>query len=339
MQNIVFFHHTNYGLTEKIDGVESLAALEHINSFNSEIRNIEFMSFMNFKGNKILFQNNYAPWVINKYISFLIRFFYIIKLCFKYDKIIIYHSLGFIPFFPILFFFKKKIIIQMNEVYSEVSNSNNFKSIERVYLRSFNKYILSNNMLNRFTKKNSDIYVRGGYFNINDELFQLKKNQKNFIYAGLVDKVKMDNLSIILKLIKSMPDDIYLYLCVITDNESYKILKKHQKDKSNVLIYRSLPKNELTELYKLCKFGLVVQNPNKPVTNSGFPSKIFSYLNNNIIPICVSDGVLNNSEVSDLIYFIEDYNWKNIINAKNIDLHLKAHSKEISDRFKKHIFN
>ena len=43
MQKIILFHHTNYGLTEKIDGVESLAALEHITSFNSEIKNIEFM--------------------------------------------------------------------------------------------------------------------------------------------------------------------------------------------------------------------------------------------------------------------------------------------------------
>lgn len=336
MQKIIFFHHTNYGLTEKIDGVESLAALEHISSFNSEIKNIEFMSFMNLKDNKILFQNNYAPWVINKYISFLLRFFYIIRLCLKYDKIIIYHSLGFIYFFPVFIFFRRKITIQINELYSEISSSKLFKVFEREYLKSFKKHILSNINLKNYLNDNSKVFVRGGYFKSNPIID--KKNGLYFIYAGLVDELKMGNFSIIKSLIKTIPKENKFHLCAITTDKYFNELEKISKDKSNIFLYRSLPKEKLVDIYNLCNYGLVIQDSTKPLNKTSFPSKIYSYLNNNIKPIAISNGILDRSEIRDQIYFIKKYDWQEISSVGKENDNLNFHSKKIIADFRKFIY-
>ena len=339
MKKIIFFHHTNFGIDNSIPAIQSLAALEHISSFNSEIENIDFMSFMNSKDNTIyVLKKNFSPWILNKFFSFLFRFIHSFILCFKYDKIIIYHSLSFIYFLPAFLFFRSKITIQLNEVYSEISDSKKLKILEKAYLNFFKNFIASNIYLKAYLKNESNIFIRGGYFKPSSNSIKNKKEKPYFVYAGLVDELKMGNFSILESLIKTIPNKNIFYLCVITSDEFYSRLEEIIVNRPNVFLYRNLPKEKLFEIYNLCNYGLVVQDSNKVLNKTSFPSKIFSYLNNNITPIVVSNGVLEKSEIESQMFFIENYNWEEILNANKSDIDINSLSKIIIKDFKKFIY-
>ena len=96
--------------------------------------------------------------------------------------------------------------------------------IEIKYIKTFQKIILSNIWLkeNWFTKKN--VIVRGGYFRLNKDKNLVTRRSNTFIYVGSVDEVKMGNLSIVKNLIETIPENIELYLCVLTSDDIYQFL-------------------------------------------------------------------------------------------------------------------
>jgi hypothetical protein len=341
MDKLVILHHTKVDLPQDLDVIEYLAGYTHMLNMKSELPNARFISFAYLKNNQFVCHDyNFAPWLYFKWLSVLGRLFFLINVLIKNDKIIIYHSEGFYYYFPLFILFKKKIILQVNEIYSVVTQ-NHFKlSIEKKYFNIFEKIIVTNINLKNNLFKNKKILLRGGYFRFQKNDITARRNTLNkFIYVGSVDDIKMGNYSLLLNLILTIPDDAYLDLCLISSDSDFTQLKNAIKDKSNIRLFRNVKEGDLINFYKDCKFGLVLQDSKKPFNTTSFPSKIFSYINNGITPIAQKNTSFLNSEINELFYYIDEWTWPQILNAKIVKQNIERISLTLKNELHQFIYN
>jgi len=314
MKKIAVLHHTSIDLPLEIDYNQSFAGYTHLLNFKSEIPQSDFISFIYF--NKVLFyfdSKRCAPWIYFKWLSIIIRIPFCVYICIKYDKLIIYHSKGFYFYFPVFIFFKSKIIIQVNEIYSNVSGNRLALYLENKYIRFFQKLIVTNINLKQKWFSDKDVLLRGGYFRF-PMINSFEKNEKqSYIYTGSVDDYKMGNLGILLNLIESIPTYINLYLCLLISDVDFLRIQNSVDKKENIFLFRNVRDADLNKLFSNCNYGLVLQNPDKPFNLTSFPSKIFLYINNGLIPIAQKNQSFINSEISELFGFIEKWKWEEII--------------------------
>jgi len=331
MDKLLVLHFSDFHLSSTLTTKSTFANFTHMSNFKSELPNADFCSFIYL--DKLSFNintKNFAPWVFSKWASIFVRIPYMLFLFCKYDRVVIYHSKGFYVYFPLFLLFRNKLILQVNEIYSNVNPNKIQMFLEINYIRLFKKLIISNHFLKTrwFPKKNT--LLRGGYFRYNYKRKLDKKENNSFIYVGSVNDDKMGNVSILIKLIEKIPDHFSLCLCVLCSDLIYNILVDLSKTKNNVKLKRNVKAEDLNEIYEFYKYGLVLQDPLKPFNSSSFPSKIFSYLNNDVIPIALPTPAFKNSEIAELICFIEEFEWSKLT---NIDFDLD-NLKLVSNRLK-----
>jgi hypothetical protein len=237
--------------------------------------------------------------------------------CFKYDKLIIYHSKGFYYYFPVLIFFRNKIVIQVNEIYSNVLGNKLSIFLERMYINCFKKLIVSNIHLKENWFSGKKVLVRGGYFRQPFISLVETKRLKNYIYVGSIDNYKMGNLNILLDLVNFIPTNINLYLCLIISDEDFVKVK-----------------NAIGKYYSICKYGLVLQDSNKPFNLTSFPSKVFSYLNNGLIPVAQKNQSFLKSEINNLFGYIDDWRWSEILVLDTFSIEIE----KIANKLKKELY-
>lgn len=313
MDKILVLHHSSFELPENSFYNESLAAYTHMRNLKSEIPDADFCSFIYLrKTTRIVKISNLAPWYYFKLLSIIFRIHFLLKLLKSYDKIIIYHSEGFYFYLPILVFFRKKIILQVNEIYSVVDNVKIKILLEKKIISLFKKLIVSNTHLKEDWFFNKDVLVRGGYFCIRNDDVTCEKNISSFIYVGSIDEQKMGNFSILLHLIRSIPENVELVLCLITNDYFFEQIRKEIQGKPNINLNRNIPEKDLASFYSNCTFGLVLQDANKPFNLTSFPSKVFSYLNNNLIPVAEYSLSFGKSEICDLFSFVKNWEWSEL---------------------------
>jgi len=339
MGKLLVLHHSKLELSDNIFANESLASYTHMANMKSELKNADFISFVYLnKTPKCIFNNiNLAPWFFLKIPSILIRIPFCFYIFIKYDKVIVYHSEGFYYYFPILLLFRRKIILQVNEIYSMVSQ-NKFKYFcEKLYINSFKKLIVSNIFLktNWFAKKN--VLIRGGYFR--NMIFESKipNDSFSYIYVGTVDEHKYGNFDILINLINTLPPNVKLILCLMTKDIYYDSILSSINNKPNVTLHRDVKDSDLHNFYKDCKYGLVLQNREKPINTTGFPSKVFSYLNHGLIPIAERIDCFEKSEVNELFIYIYKWDWLEIMTVKPINNDISNVSNKLADSLIKFI--
>lgn len=316
MKRTAVLHHTKVDLPHDCEVIQSYAAYTHMLNFKSEVPDAEFISFSYLNKYQLYTKSKrLAPWFFFKWISIILRFPFCLYICLKYDRLIIYHSEGFYFYFPIFIIFRNKIVLQVNEIYSNVSGNRLNIYFESTYIKRFQNLIVSNTNLKEVWFRDKRILVRGGYFRLPIPSY-FDKKQSTYIYVGSIDELKMGNLNLLLNMIKTLPDDIILNLCLITSDNDYKDILRVSEKKGNVNIFRNVNDAQLKDIYLNCKYGLVLQDSNKPFNFTSFPSKIFSYLNNGVIPVAQRNQSFLKSEISDLFLFIDNWHWENILSAE-----------------------
>jgi hypothetical protein len=318
MGKVLVLHHSKLDISDNLLAHDSLASYTHMANMKSELNNADFISFVYLlKTRKCIFNNiNLAPWVYFKIPSILIRIPYCFYLCIKYDKLIVYHSEGFYYYYPIFLLFRSKIIIQVNEIYAIISQNKAKLFFEKLYIKSFSKLIVSNVFLKNNWFPNKNVLIRGGYFRKVDLDLDILNNTHSFIYVGTIDEHKYGNLSILIKLINTIPPNVKLILCLMTTDIYYDMIHKSIKNNPNISLNRDVKDSDLKFFYNKCKYGLVIQDQGKPINTTGFPSKIFSYLNHGLIPIAERLDCFQKSEVNELFIFIQNWDWSELMLVK-----------------------
>ena len=304
-RDLIFLHPT--GFEDPLVN-QSPAGINHIKSFLAEHDKLKFelvsINHFGYDRNRNMV-SNYFTKCINIYSR--------IK---KSRLVIIYHSLAFTPFFILFFLFRSKIILQFNELYTDYTQTIWKRWVEKVYVRLFRKYILANTSLKKYISTNAKTVIRGGYLDIRLDMENKIMNKSHFVYSGRIDEMKMGNLSIAKHLINNKPANITLTFHIFgPDSEE---LRSFAQPYNSVEIFIDSNEGILGKTFYSASFGLVLQNPSNTFNNTSFPSKIYKYISYGITPICVETLTIQNSEISEYIRCIPQWDWKEILTVQTL---------------------
>lgn len=253
----------------------------------------------------------------------------------KNDKVIVYHSIA--NSFSILLakrFIKFTLILQLNEIYQDVQSLGKLNNyIENKIVSKADAFILSTKKLStRIEKYNNELVVCEGVLSMNPLCKgKFDDGKIHLVYAGLIDKVKLCAYNSI-NLAPFLSDQYVIHIAGFgTENDIHDYLL--QIERSNLqfeckIIYEGfLEGDNLINLLQQCHIGLVAQSEDKAFTNSSFPSKIYTYLSNNLLVVCLHNSLINASPVADLLYSYDVNSPSEIADLiKSIDVSTNRHS-------------
>lgn len=126
--------------------------------------------------------------------------------------------------------------------------------------------------------------------------YNIPRDKIIFIFGGNLGLPQgIEFLKINIKHCKSIKDAFFL---VIGDGTEYKSFSKWIKSESinNALLINQLPKSDYDEVIKLSHVGLIFLNPLFTIPN--FPSRILSYMQNQLPVICATDAATDIGDIS-----------------------------------------
>jgi hypothetical protein len=291
---------------------------KNIIEYNIGNKGINFRSIFYLKS---FFHNGLFKFINLFFLHFQLFFFIIFN--FKnYKKIIFYHS----PFILLEVFFAsllfpKKIILEVEEIYSSLSKSLIRKAVE-YFIFFFPKYFLFSTelLLNLpiLKKKTHYIFFYGSLTTSNFLITNsFRSNNKiKLVYIGTTDLIKAGAQNA-LKLASLLDSKFEIHMLVFGEKRDMENLKRNAKLSNNkysckVLIREPIFGNDLKSFLLNCDFGLSLQNTDHSFNLTSFPSKVLVYLSSNLRVVSFPAPALLKSEISDLILFSKKSELKEI---------------------------
>lgn len=255
----------------------------------------------------------------------------------KGEKVIVYHSLGYCSLFYKLA--KKKqldIIGEIEEIYQDVHTFSKSKSkSEYDFFSVCNKYIFPNTVLNnKVNKTNKPALVVHGIYNVQPFVSEHFNDGKiHVLYSGTFDVVKGGALAAI-EAAYYLEENYQIHITGFGNDRDIKNLEKIMADlpckiKDRVIFHGYLSTEDLISLMQGCHIGLCTQDPTKALNLTSFPSKILFYLSNGLAVLTGRNRAIEESKVSDLLYYYEEQTPLSIAESiKNIDVNNVIDGKE-----------
>ena len=247
----------------------------------------------------------------------------------KKEKIIVYHSLGYIWLFEILKKIKKVyIILEMEEIYSDVTENSRVRKRELEFAKNADAFIFPTKLMD--SKVNSEskksIVVHGVYkpeerlaYVRNDTDEASGKKVIHCVYAGTFDPRK-GGVYAAIDSCRYLPSNYHMHILGFgTDDDIKNINKAISNIKGHIscrLTYEGMYKGkEYCKFIQGCHIGLSTQNPSAAFNDTSFPSKILSYLSNGLHVVSIKIPVVSKSDVSHLITYYSEQSGEQIANA------------------------
>ena len=337
---------------------EDYKDIELLSFCPADNRNVIFKKYDGYikekNGIKIKYFTSYASRfrfirVICRFFSWLEQKRYIRKNCISNDSIIIiYHSLVLLKVYKLLNKAKKKYIIEIEEIYSDVINKKRLRNKEINYLQNGYKYIFPTKLLNNvINHKNKPYIIAHGTYKIEKEMEKLEfdKNKVHCVYAGTFDPRKGGATAVAAA--EYLPDNYHIHILGFgteteVENMRGKIEKINKKSKAIVSYEGILTGEDYIKFIQSCDIGLSTQNSNASFNATSFPSKILSYMANGLRVVSVRIPAIETSKVGKYIYYYDNQNPQEIANAImrvniNDNYDSKGFIKELDDEFKKEL--
>lgn len=235
--------------------------------------------------------------------------------CQKGEEIIVYHSLGYAPFFNFIQRFKHlKIIGEIEEIYQDVKNdfSASQKKNEYIFLENCAKYIFPSRILEQKINVNNKPHaIVHGIYDLPKT--QAKKNRdgiNHVVYAGTFDPNKGGAQTSILAA-QYLPAKYHLHLIGFGTDEDIKRIRRLINEigaKTDAVIsFDGLKSGRaFSEFLQKCSVGLSTQNPEDSFNDTSFPSKVLTYMSNGLSVVSFRIKALSTSSLDPYIYYAED---------------------------------
>ena len=216
---------------------------------------------------------------------------------------------------------RAKIILEIEEIYGDVSNNKKLVNNEIRFFNFADAYvfptILLNNKINHSNKPY--IIIHGTYDVPKRSVDKFDDGKIHCVYAGTFDVRKGGALAAL----NSIP--------FLKDNYCIHILGFGNKSDTNTVINRIQDLNktyganavfeglktgdEFLSFIQKCQIGLSTQNPCGEYNDTSFPSKVLSYMANGLIVVSVRIPVVETSDVSKCVVFAKSNSGKDIADA------------------------
>ncbi len=288
----------------------------------------------------------------NKFMKFFRKYIPIcwlfMKLVFsvsKKDTVIVYHS---IYLLWTVYLAKKiknfKLILEVEEIYQDVKKYNIItKKMEYKLFNVADKYIFSNDILNKKINKNSKPYtvIYGAYQVERDRGVKFNDNKIHVVYAGILDQRKGGAIAAVAA--EYLPKNYHVHIIGFGSEADIKYIKNIIEEVSKrteaTVTYEGLLKGErYIEFLQKCQIGLCTQTPNADFNSTSFPSKILSYMSNGLRVVSARIKAVEKSVIGDHVYYYDKQDPKVIADTiMNVDLKQFYNSREVVSKLIKSI--
>ena len=285
--------------------------------FSSSITNLS--NNVTLKKFKAIPYKTFFQKVIGRIYAFWSLLFYLLLNVKKGEKIIVYHSLAYMRQIRIAKLFKRfKLILEVEEIYSDVTNSIRTKKKELNFFKIADTYIFPTILLNKkINTKNKPYCIVHGTYKVNDVIAnKFDDGRIHCVYAGTLDPRKGGGY-VAVDAGEFLDENYHIHIIGFgSEDEKKKLLDEIEKVSVKtkcIITYDGLfTGNEYIKFIQSCHIGLSTQNSLANFNNTSFPSKILSYLTNGLAVVTAKIRVLETSTINDLINYYENDSPKSI---------------------------
>ena len=229
------------------------------------------------------------------------------------DTLIVYHSLSLMDIVKKIKRENKcQLIIEVEELYSDVREDETLRKKEIDYLKSADQYIMITELLNREVNLSGKPYVisHGTYRTNPRYCDKFDDGNIHVVYAGSFNPVKGGALTAI-GAAEFLNDHYVLHILGkgsddITAAVRRKIDETALKTECRIVFEGYKTGKDFDSFIQSCHIGLSTQQPDGKYNASSFPSKILMYMSNGLPVVSVKIPAVATSEVKDYIYYYDD---------------------------------
>ncbi len=288
-----------------------------------------------YRGNKLF--NIFSIIFLN--LSLLFYLLFNIK---KNDTIIVYHA---VRLMWVVRFIKKikdiKIILEVEEIYGDVFNSQKTGKKELKFFELADAYIFPTKLLEEKVniKDKPSVIIHGTYEATPFYEKQLKDDKIHIVYAGTLDVRK--GATTVVAAAEFLDSKYHIHILGFggeeTKNNLQKEIKKVSEKTDCIVTYDGcLSGEDYLRFLQSCDIGLSPQNPEATFNETSFPSKILSYMSNRLRVVSIRIQAIESSNVGGYIYYYDEQNPEEIAKAiMSVSLNDDYNSREIIEKLDK----
>lgn len=268
--------------------------------------------------------------------SSLTLFFFLLFNVKRNEKIVVYHSLGYMRCLNFLKAIKKfKLILEVEEIYGDVGENIKTSKKELKFFKKADAFIFPTILLNEKININNKPYVIiHGTYNVEKQLSDKFDDGKiHCVYAGTFDPRKGGVLAAVATA-EYLSNKYHMHIIGFGSEKDKKLLVQtidevSQKTECKITYDGLKSGEEYIKFIQSCHIGLSTQNPNAIFNDTSFPSKVLSYLANGLRVVSVKIKALETSGVNDLLCYYDEQKPEKIAKAiKAVDIAVPYDSRE-----------
>ena len=265
----------------------------------------------------------------------------------KNEKVIVYHSLGYMGIIDLIHRIKQfHLMLEVEEVYSDVIGNARLREKEIRFLQSADSYIFPTGLLDALlnTNRKPAVIIHGTYQvekkrNNNAQLMRGQTETVPIIhcvYAGTLDPRK-GGAEAAAAAAEYLPEYYHIHIIGFGSEEEINSMKKLAerisgtgKNCARVTYDGLLSGEEYIRFIQSCDIGLSTQNPEAAFNDTSFPSKILSYLANGLRVVSIRIPAIEQSAVSNVLYYYDEQTSDQIAKAiMSVDLNREYDSRKL----------
>ena len=238
------------------------------------------------------------------------------------DTVIVYHSMALMKVVKRLKRITKcELIIEAEELYSDVHENEGLRKKEINYLKLADKYIVITELLNK--EINSDnkpkTILHGNYKEVSKCSDKFCDGKIHVVYAGTFNPIKGGATSAI-GAAEFLDENYVLHILgggskAEVENVVRKIEKISLVTKCKIVYDGFIKGKEFDKFIQSCHIGLSTQQPNGKYNASSFPSKVLMYMSNGLPVVSVRIPAIESSNVGEYVYYYNEATPQSIAKA------------------------
>lgn len=230
------------------------------------------------------------------------------------ERVLVYHSLG---FYNLLIFakrFKKiRLIMEVEEIYQDVMPLPRIETMwEYKSIGNADGYIFPTEMLDeKINKQHKPSMVIYGTYLIERRIANKFNDSKiHVVYSGTFNPYKGGAMAAI-ESARFLSDNYIIHISGFGDEQMQqkiqnRIIEVNGLGKAQIIYEGCLEYDDYIRLLQQCHIGLCSQTSKGVYNDTSFPSKILTYLSNDLIVVSSPSSAVLHSEISGLIHFCDD---------------------------------
>lgn len=254
----------------------------------------------------------------------------------KNEEVFLYHCNNYLKIIKHIIKTKKaKLVLEVEEIYGDVANNKKLKNLEFKIFGLAKSFIFSSESLDRKININNkpSLIVYGPYLEKTSYNSSFNDTKVHCVYAGTFNIIKggADNaIKSALYLNNKYQIHILGFGNEVEKNRVLSLINEVNKKSDCKVIFEGLLMGaEYDRFLQKCSIGLSTQNSNGAYNESSFPSKILSFMANNLRVVTYELAILKESSISKFMYYYNNDDAKSIAETiKSIDLEKQLFQRE-----------